>query len=146
MKNFLKTVWDVWLHFWQLPQNLLGLLFLLVLRTRRLVHEQDGRRFYVARAMRGAISLGDYIIISENSSRRKPVYDHEFGHTVDSRKWGWLYLPVIGLCSGLHFLLYDQATNYYDYWTERRANRFGGIEGYAGEFEYPGGVVDLIFE
>lgn len=146
MKNFLKTVWNVWLYFWQLPQNLLGLLFLLVLRKRRLVHEQDGRRFYVARAMRGAISLGDYIIISENNSRRKPVYDHEFGHTVDSRKWGWLYLPVIGLCSGLHCLLYDRATSYYDYWTERRANRFGGIEGYAGEFEYPGGVVDLTFD
>ena len=141
MKNFLKTVWDVWLYFWQFPQNLLGLLFLLVLRTRRLVHEQDGRRFYVARAMRGAISLGDYIIISENSARRKPVYDHEFGHTVDSRKWGWLYLPVIGLCSGLHCLLYDRDANYYDYWTERRANRFGGIEGYAGEFEYTGGRV-----
>lgn len=56
-----------------------SVLFLLVLRKRRLVHEQDGRRFYVARAMRGAISLGDYIIISENSSRRKPVYDLDFG-------------------------------------------------------------------
>ena len=132
------------LYLWQLPQNLLGLLFLLVLR-HQLVHEQDGRRFYVARAMRGAISLGDYIILSESSTRRKPVYDHEYGHTVDSRRWGWLYLPVIGLCSGLHCLLYDRATNYYDYWTERRANRFGGIEGYAGEFEYPGGVVDLEF-
>lgn len=132
------------LYLWQFPQNLLGLLFLLVLR-HRLVHTQDGRRFYVARAMRGAISLGDYIILSEGSVRRKPVYDHEYGHTVDSRRWGWLYLPVIGLCSGLHCLLYDRATNYYDYWTERRANRFGGIEGYAGEFEYPGGVVDLEF-
>lgn len=140
MKNFLKTVWAALLYSWQLPQNLLGLLFLLVLRTRRLVHEQDGRRFYVARAMRGAISLGYYIILSESSARRKPVYDHEFGHTVDSRKWGWLYLPVIGLCSGLHCLLYDRAANYYDYWTERRANRFGGIDGYAGELEYPGKV------
>lgn len=136
MKILLKTIWAMLLYLWQLPQNLVGLLFLLVLRKKQLVHKQDGRQFYVARAMRGAISLGRYIILSENNARRKPVYDHEYGHTVDSRKWGWLYLPVIGLCSGLHCLLYDRTTNYYDYWTERRANRFGRIEGYAGEYEY----------
>lgn len=82
----MKIAWAILLYLWQLSQNLLGQLFLLELRKRRLVHEQDGRRFYVARVMRGAISLGDYIIISENSARRKPVHDHEFGHTVDSRK------------------------------------------------------------
>lgn len=88
MRTFLKTVWTRLLYFWQLPQNLLGLLFLLALQNKQFIHEQAGRRFYVVRAMRGAISLGGYIIISENSSRRKPVCDHEFGHTVDSRKWG----------------------------------------------------------
>ena len=29
MKKFLKTTWAVLLYLWQLPQNLLGLLFLL---------------------------------------------------------------------------------------------------------------------
>ena len=53
---------------------------------------------------------------------------HEYGHTVDSQLWGWLYLPVIGLPS-----LISQALGlspkarhrHDDFWAERRADRLG---------------------
>ena len=56
------------------------------------------------------------------------IFRHEYGHTVDSQLWGWLYLPVVGLPS-----LVSQALGlspkarhrHDDFWAERRADRFG---------------------
>lgn len=50
---------------------------------------------------------------------------HEYGHTFDSRIWGALYLPVIGL----HSISDIDDPNC---WTEIRANRFA--KKYFGEF------------
>ena len=64
-----------------------------------------------------------------------PVYDHEFGHVRQSRRWGWLWLPVFAIPSGLHSL-FCRAANYYHFYTERSANRLGGVPNYAGEYHY----------
>ena len=45
---------------------------------------------------------------------------HEFGHTADSQRLGWLYLPVIGLPS---LLSASGKGNHNVFWTETRANR-----------------------
>ena len=66
---------------------------------------------------------------------REPVYDHEFGHVRQSRRWGWLWLPVFAIPSGLHSL-FCRAANYYHFYTERSANRLGGVPNYAGEYHY----------
>ena len=66
------------------------------------------------------------------------IYRHEYGHTVDSQRWGWLYLPVVGLGS-----LVSQALGlnprvrhrHEDFWAERRADRLG--ERYFGKDEWP---------
>lgn len=64
-----------------------------------------------------------------------PYITHEYGHSMDSRLWGPLYLLVIGLPSGLHLLVrrwfkarFPSLENYYDFYTERRANKKAGIE------------------
>lgn len=90
----------------------------------------------MAPTMNGGVSLGNYIFLSENSGLKEPVYDHEFGHCIQSRILGPLYLPTVGLCSGLHCMFHNSANNYYDFWTEKWANKLGGIEGYTGEFHY----------
>lgn len=47
------------------------------------------------------------------------LFMHEFGHTADSKRFGWAYLPVIGLSSLMSALgKGDHST----YWTEIRAN------------------------
>jgi hypothetical protein len=45
---------------------------------------------------------------------------HEFGHTADSQRFGWLYLPFIGLPSLLSAL---GKGDHSVFWTETRANR-----------------------
>ena len=76
----------------------------------------------------------------EKYARHSPfnIYRHEYGHTVDSQRWGWLYLPVVGLGS-----LVSQALGlnprvrhrHEDFWAERRADRLG--ERYFGKDEWP---------
>lgn len=130
----------MWLYFilylWQLPQNLLGLLYKLILRGERRILVDKANYFFVAPTISGGVSLGNYIFLSKGNAVKEPVYDHEFGHSIQSRILGPLYLPIVGLCSGIHYLTYSGNGNYYDYWTERWANKLSGIEGYNGEFHY----------
>lgn len=56
------------------------------------------------------------------------IYAHEYGHTVDSQLWGWLYLPVIGLPSLVSQALglSQKVHHHHDtFWVERRADRLG---------------------
>ena len=112
------------LYLWELPQNLLGLLFLLFLRGEER-HELYGITFYYCKTFNGGISLGQYIILCgkwEKSIR------HEYGHCLQSRMLGWLYLPVVGLFSILHAgLCACRMHSYYAIWCERWADRLGGV-------------------
>ena len=42
MKKFLKTTWAVLLYLWQLPQNLIGLVYMTLCRDRVKITEQRG--------------------------------------------------------------------------------------------------------
>ena len=56
------------------------------------------------------------------------IYAHEYGHTVDSQLWGWLYLPVVGLPSLVSQALglSQKGRHRHDnFWVERRADRLG---------------------
>lgn len=121
----------VLLYLWQLPQNLLGLLLMLFLKgeTR---HKLGGLRFYFLDTFPGGITLGEYIIVG---TRQDITVRHEFGHVLQSRKLGPLYLIVIGLPSILHAWLSDligccerHPEGYFHYWTEKWADRLGGVE------------------
>ena len=95
-----------------------------------------GITYVVSKNMSGGISLGNYVILSSyygDKNRNKKVWDHEWGHTRDSRMFGPLYLLVIGLPSLIWAWLYGAVipytTNgYYKFYTEKRADRLGGVE------------------
>lgn len=111
-------------YIWQLPQNLLGLLFLLFIRGEER-HTLNGISFYYAKDFRGGISLGRYIILGD---KRERSVRHEFGHCIQSRMLGPLYLIVIGLPSLIHaWLCKCDDHSYYDYWCEMWADKLGGI-------------------
>lgn len=115
------------LYIWQLPQNLLGLLFLLFIQGEA-KHILDGITIYYVKGFSGGISLGKYIILGEYCM--KDVY-HEFGHCIQSRILGWLYLLIVGLPSLIHAWLHDCAKVgklYYHFWTEDWADSLVGIE------------------
>ncbi len=58
---------------------------------------------------------------------------HEYGHTLQSRKLGWLYLFVIGLPSIIWAGCFDNYRkkhnkSYYSFYTERWADELGGVK------------------
>ena len=116
-------------YIWQLPQNLLGLLLRAVYRGTDT--EYEGAMVRRSCKMQGGISLGRYIIVSQFAS--KTTVMHEYGHCLQSRSLGWLYLLVIGLPSivwaGLYGTVVKPTKNgYYRFYTERWADRLGGVK------------------
>ena len=122
----------VLLQVWQLPQNLLGLVVGLFLKGKRRLSGLPGIppsiRFVGAQNMWGGISLGNFVYL------RPPVYEkmvrHEYGHCLQSRLLGPFYLLVIGLPSLLWALWWHpgRPVGYYTFYTERWADRLGGVE------------------
>jgi len=123
----------VLLYIWQLPQHLLGLLLIACVRVHTV---SDYKTAKVYRAGIGwGISLGQYIIVSVSNPSTNLV-PHEYGHSLQSRMLGPLYLIVVGLpsitmnmLSSILFLVgYPQfAWNYYRRWPESWADKLGGI-------------------
>lgn len=130
MKEFL-------LYLWQLPQNLVGLLLLLWYKEEKEYHRLNGRTFYHTKEMPSGISLGNYIIM--NWADKEDGMKHEYGHTIQSRILGPLYLLVIGLPSGLYNVIdqiivtpmvgYDRSMEiYYNMPWEKWADKLGGVK------------------
>lgn len=138
---------------WELPQCILGAILTKVYKTERLP-DYKGIRVYAADNMSGGISLGQYIImrrryfetfrytngigeyILNTDYTDNDDVNHEFGHTEDSKRQGPLYLLITGLPSitwlGIRRIinncLKDKKLNYYWFYTERRADKLGGVK------------------
>lgn len=114
----------VLLYLWQLPQNLLGMLFLLFIRGEER-HSLNGISFYYAKNFGGGISLGKYIISCNKSEK---YIRHEYGHSIQSRYLGWLYLLVIGAPSAINAMVCSDSKRYYRFYTERWADKLGNVK------------------
>ena len=117
------------LYIWQLPQNLIGLLLILIYKG----NDDNTNGIIVRRSlnMRGGISLGKYIIVNQ-FARDNTIY-HELGHCKQSMYLGWLYLIVIGIPSivwaGLYGTIIKPTTNgYYKFYTEKWADKLGNVQ------------------
>ena len=113
----------------ELPQSLLGLLLRQIYKGNDTKYEDVVLRRSLK--MQGGISLGRYIIVSQFAS--KETVKHEYGHCLQSRRLGWLYLLVIGLPSivwaGMYGTVVKRTRNgYYRCYTERWADRLGGVK------------------
>ena len=132
MRRALTVLTAVLLQVWQLPQNLVGLVFGWFLKEKRRHSNLPGLpediRLVTASNMYGGISLGNFVYC------RAPVYDrmvrHEYGHCRQSRILGPFYLLVIGLPSLLWALWWTpgRSVGYYSFYTERWADRMGGVK------------------
>lgn len=131
----MNAIKEILLYIWQFPQNLIGLIMMLFMKPYILKEKYKGITYVVSKKMSGGISLGNYIILSksyEDKVRHKKTWDHEWGHTRDSRIFGPLYLIVIGLPSLIWACIYgtiipSTRNGYYKFYTEKRADRFGGV-------------------
>lgn len=117
---------------WEFPQCLLGLI-LTKLYNVEYKETFKGIQIY-AGDFPGGISLGLYILMNEKSweYNRGRIKEHEWGHTRQSIRFGWLYLSTVGLCSILWNALRMmfsklRSKDYYSVWPENQADKLGGV-------------------
>lgn len=144
----MKKVWSIIkeaaLYLWQLPQNLIGLVLLMIYRPDIKCTAKNGNLVYFSKDMPGGISLGKYSIIDKDyytyvakcdmdKTMELDVTKHEaLGHGTQSRILGPFYLPVIGLPSIIWAALYGSVVaytknGYYMFYTEKWADELAGI-------------------
>lgn len=117
------------LYLWQLPQNLLGLLLIILYRAEPffIYHGRTEYKVWRSKRMRGGISLGKYILLGREVRRLDVLHEH--GHQVQSLWLGPLYLLIVGLWSVLRAGLNLYAPgHYYDAFPEDWADRLGGVK------------------
>lgn len=140
MGNYSKhKTMNILLYIWQLPQTLLGYILLLFWKQTGVL-EYKGKTVRVCKTFPSGISLG-YVIILNKYPYSKDTWNdvkHEYGHSVQSERCGWLYLFVIGLPSLIgniwdrlfHSKWDKQKANewYYNQPWEKGADKLGGVE------------------
>lgn len=120
---------------WQLPQNILGFIIMKICHaTLYVVYENVNVYSW---DFKGGMSLGKYIFVpfatDDLNEYRKRYIKHEYGHTIQSKYFGWLYLLVIGLPSLIWagcFKWYRKktGTSYYSFYIEKWADKLGEVE------------------
>lgn len=120
---------------WQFPQNLLGFIVKKVTKATEYTKYKDAT-VYSWKVARG-LSLGRYIFIPFSnvtplSYNVRRYIKHEYGHTIQSKYLGWLYLLVIALPSLIWAGCFEwyrtkTGTSYYEFYTEKWADKLGGV-------------------
>ena len=60
----------------------------------------NGASYFILKNQRGSVTFcKDYIFLSKKAWHKDHTIKHEYGHTIQSKWLGWLYLLVIGLPS-----------------------------------------------
>lgn len=128
------------LFVWELPQNVLGAIDLaasLVIRRVERVRWERERVFVKVRGA-GAVSLGLFVFWSDDDTPYVRITntnkEHEYGHSLQSRMLGPLYLPLVGVpssCRVAYAVAYRAVTGrrwegyfrgYPEDWADRLAN------------------------
>jgi hypothetical protein len=93
------------LYVWQLPQNLIALVYRIIFRPGKPTMIIGGDvNVYTWKLRRVGVSLGNNIFVPSNSGYR--MISHEYGHTIQSKVLGPLYLFLIALPSAIWFTIY----------------------------------------
>jgi hypothetical protein len=116
---------------WEFPQCLLGLILTKIYDVKY-SETYKGIDVYTGK-FSGGISLGLYIIMDDDASEN--TKKHEWGHTRQSIRWGWLYLLTVGIVSftwcGLRGIIPSwRKKDYYSIWPEKQADKYGGVKRY----------------
>jgi len=125
----MKTLKNIFVFLWLLPQNIIGLLVMLFTKKQAPRERYNGT--LITRWKYGSgVSLGQFIFVSKYAD--EDTIAHEWGHYLQGLLLGWLYLAVIGLPSFLWAWLGEKYrkkhnVSYYSFYTERIADAFAGV-------------------
>lgn len=115
---------------WTLPQNIIGFIGYMIFR-KGYKYKYNGAFIIEVPNKYGSVSLGNFIFVS-NATGEETI-KHEYGHTLQSKKLGWLYLFIIGIPSIIWASCFEgyrkkHNISYYAFYTERWANKLGGVQ------------------
>ena len=127
----IKVLW----YIWQLPQHLLGLLIILITKAEKQIIK-GLPTYWSSPKINWGVSLGNYIIVRQGE--KKQTIQHEHGHSLQSLKFGPLYLLIVGFPSVVFnnlwdklfhkkWILNDRMAWYYSRWPEKQADILGGV-------------------
>lgn len=125
------------MHLKELPQELLGLIITKVTKAEYHVEALEGIAYYEPSRFnksRWGISLGSYIICNKPT---RTTLKHERGHSLQSKRYGWMYLLIVGVPSIVRNI-WDRLmhkkwtpsariTWYYSGWPEKQADELGKV-------------------
>ena len=118
------------MYIWQLPQNLLGILYRDLLACKEKVYLVNSTKDFTlyTKDTPGSITLGRYIFISSRAGR--DTLKHETGHVKQSQILGPLYLFLIGVPSIIWAAVHKKiapSKKYYWFYTEKWANKLAKV-------------------
>lgn len=117
-------------YLWELPQNLIGLGLSFIYKYDELI-PYENKQIRYCKKFPGGISLGNYVFVG---TKKKDIIKHEYGHTIQSKLLGPLYLFIVGIPSivwasicGTKLIPYTK-NGYYKFYTEKWADKLGQVE------------------
>ena len=131
------------LFLWQLPQNILGAIFYLYFKLSEKITEKESYKginvFWVKDNTFSGVSLGTFIFINVKFQSDDRNKKHEYGHCIQSKWTGPLYLIIIGIPSYFRFsydvhILSKTKSSYYRYkwyysgYPEKSADKLGEVK------------------
>lgn len=113
---------------WQLPQNIVALIYLLIIcRKVKFDERVDDVWIFNSGSNLGSVSLGNFVFLG--NYRSDLTQRHELGHCKQSMYLGPLYLFVIGVPSIIWASYYYKTPHsYYSFYTEVWADKLAGID------------------
>ena len=120
---------------WEILQNLVDKFVMLISKAKALTAYKDAKVY--TWVFKGGMSLGEHIFVDlktydANKKSHSDYIKHEYGHTLQSKILGPLYLFVIGLPSFIWAGCFEKyrkknKISYYDFYTEKWADKLGGV-------------------
>lgn len=119
---------------WQLPQTLIAFLVIKFYSAEFVGYFNDAAWYKWSRGE--GLSLGRYIFVSfsdtEGRESRENTLKHEYGHSIQSKKYGWLYpfiilIPSLIWCGCFKKYREKYQVSYYSFYTEASADKLGGV-------------------
>jgi hypothetical protein len=111
---------------WEIPQTLLGVFFAhgIFLLCRPSIYKIEGSVIlHYASPFVYGVALGSIIIGTFHPQKDFEFLAHEYGHTLQSKILGPLYLPVIGIPSLVSAAFFS--SSHFQRWFEKDATRRG---------------------
>jgi len=114
---------------WEFPQTLLGWIIIKFIKVYS-VNDFNNSKLILMEDKTFGVSLGRYILLRKNALEISKK--HEYGHCIQSKYLGPLYLIIIGLPSITlniisRILGGNFANNYYNRFPENWADKLGGV-------------------